>query len=129
MTSSEHALWWRAGANAACLALLRHHMPEGIRWTTPGGGPLLWVECPRRVSLRQLALRLRAHHLVLSLSDSAFFGEPHLHGFKLGYAFLSPSEMERCIDVLARELRVALAALPAEARGRALAQDGGAAEL
>jgi DNA-binding transcriptional MocR family regulator len=112
-----------------CLALLRHHMPEGVRWTTPGGGPLLWVECPRRVSLSQLALRLRAHHIVLSLSDSAFFGEPHLHGFKLGYAFLSPSEMERCIDVLARELRLELRAPPAEAPGGALAQDGRAAEL
>ena len=68
---------------------------------------------------------------MLSLSDSAFFGEPHLHGFKLGYAFLSPPEMERCIDVLAGELRLALGVRVSrpEALASSLPQDGRADEL
>jgi len=92
-----------------CLELLRQHMPEGVRWTAPGGGPLLWLECPAGLSLPALAARLRERSIVLELSDSAFFGTPHLHGFKLGYAFLSTEEMQRALEVLSAELRHALA--------------------
>jgi 2-aminoadipate transaminase len=91
-----------------CLELLCDTMPEGVRWTSPGGGPLLWIECPRRVSLPALVERLQARGVVISLSGGAFFREPHLHGFRLGYAFLSPREMEQAVGVLAEELTRAL---------------------
>jgi 2-aminoadipate transaminase len=88
-----------------CLDLLRHHMPEGVRWTAPGGGPVLWVECPRSVDLPELAVRLRDKQVLLPFSDGAFFGVPHLHGFKLGYACLTPAEMQRGIEAIAVELQ------------------------
>jgi DNA-binding transcriptional MocR family regulator len=91
-----------------CLDLLRRHMPEGVRWTTPGGGPSLWLECPRSVSLHELVERLARNDVALTLSENAFFGTPHLHGFRLGYAFLTPGEMERAIAALAGELCRAL---------------------
>jgi DNA-binding transcriptional MocR family regulator len=101
-----------------CLELLRQSMPEGVRWTAPGGGPQLWVECPRSVDLPALAARLRERKVVLALSQQSFFGTPHLHGFKLGYAFLTPQEMERGIDPLSAELHRALAMAPVPSRER-----------
>jgi 2-aminoadipate transaminase len=95
-----------------CLELLRQSMPEGVRWTAPGGGPQLWLEVPRSVDLQALAARLRERKVLLSLSDRAYFGVPHLHGFKLGYAFLNTEEMERGLTLLAAELRSALAMKP-----------------
>ena len=63
----------------------------------------------RRIAFSLIALVVVPTALLLALSDRAFFGVPHLHGFKLGYAFLTPEEMERGLAVLAGELRRAMA--------------------
>src|SRR6185436_6408641 len=38
-----------------CLDALHELMPPGVRWTTPGGGPTLWLEVPRQIDVRALA--------------------------------------------------------------------------
>ncbi len=88
-----------------CLKLLRQYMPEDIKWTSPGGGPVLWIEFPRRIDLEMLVARLSERGVSVQLPTTAFFGKPHSHGFKIGYAFLSPSEMEEGIDKLSQEIR------------------------
>jgi DNA-binding transcriptional MocR family regulator len=88
-----------------CLSLLRDHMPEGVKWTTPGGGPVLWLELPKRVDLSLLMGRLKEQGVLIQLSNNAFFGEPHSHGFKIGYAFLSQIEMEEAIEKASREIK------------------------
>ena len=92
-----------------CLQLLRQTMPEGVQWTTPGGGPSLWLEIPARVGRDTLRARLAARGVGVHLSDEAFFGTPHLNGFRVGYALLSPETMQRGIAILAEELQRALA--------------------
>jgi DNA-binding transcriptional MocR family regulator len=91
-----------------CLELLRAWMPEGVRWTTPGGGPTLWLEVPRRVSLDALATRLRDRGVSIESATNAFEGEPHLHGFRVSYAFLAPETLERAIKLVGEALRQAL---------------------
>ena len=91
-----------------CLQLLRQTMPEGVQWTTPGGGPSLWLEIPARVNRAQLRARLEARGVMVHLSDEAFFGTPHLNGFRVGYALLSPAAMQRGLAILAEELQQAL---------------------
>ena len=91
-----------------CLRLLRQTMPEGVKWTTPGGGPSLWLEIPARVDCEKLCASLAARQVVVRLSDDAFFGTPHLNGFRIGYALLSPEDMQRGIGILAEELKRAV---------------------
>jgi DNA-binding transcriptional MocR family regulator len=91
-----------------CLELLRTFMPEGVRWTTPGGGPTLWLEVPKRVSLDALAARLRDQGVSIESATNAFEGEPHLHGFRVSYAFLAPETLERAVQLVGEALRRAL---------------------
>ncbi|MBI2521033.1 MAG: PLP-dependent aminotransferase family protein [Bdellovibrio sp.] len=88
-----------------CLSLLREHMPEEIKWTSPGGGPVLWLELPKRVNLETLMEKLKDQGILIQLSNHAFFGRPHSHGFKMGYAFLSQAEMEEAIIKTSREIK------------------------
>ena len=88
-----------------CLDVLRQTMPEGVKWTTPGGGPILWLEMPSRVSLHAMSARLAEKNVSFLICDKAFFGKPHLNGFPLCYSRLFPEELQRDIEVLAREIR------------------------
>ena len=88
-----------------CLSLLDELMPEGVRWTSPGGGPLLWLELPERIELGALEARLRERKVRITLMPGAFHGEPHLHGFPIGYAFLKSAALAQGLEIVAEELR------------------------
>ncbi|MFH0900963.1 MAG: PLP-dependent aminotransferase family protein [Pseudomonadota bacterium] len=94
---------------SACLEILRHTMPEGVRWTTPGGGPLLWLELPRSVDLSALRERLAQGGVAVLSSEESFFGAPHLHGFRIGYAYPKTAELERGLRTVAAEIQRQLA--------------------
>jgi DNA-binding transcriptional MocR family regulator len=91
-----------------CLDCLRTHMPPEVQWTTPGGGPILWMECPRSVNLKELAAEALRRKVIVLPATEAFFGEPHLHGFQIGYAFLPPEAMAKGISILADVLKKSL---------------------
>ncbi|MEW6752337.1 MAG: PLP-dependent aminotransferase family protein [Candidatus Latescibacterota bacterium] len=88
-----------------CLDVLRSQMPEGVRWTTPGGGPLLWLEVPARVSLTRVAARLAERGVHVLPSDPAFFGSPHLHGFRICYSAIKPEPLQQGLELLAEAIR------------------------
>lgn len=83
------------------LRLLRALLPDDVRWTEPGGGPVLWLELPRRVDVGALITALEKKKVLVNPQDAAFFGAPHLHGFMLGYAFPTRAEMTQAIETLA----------------------------
>lgn len=88
-----------------CLNLLRSSMPEEIKWTSPGGGSVLWLELPERIDLQLLMTRLQDRGVTIQLPGRAFFGSPHSHGFKIGYAFLSQKDMQEGIEKLSQEIK------------------------
>jgi GntR family transcriptional regulator of abcA and norABC len=90
---------------AACLEALDALMPEGVRWTRPGGGPTLWLEIPRSVPYAELEPHLAKRGIHVSNASAAYVGEAHLHGFRLAYAYLSPSEMRNALTIVADALR------------------------
>lgn len=92
----------------ACLSALEQLMPEGVRWTTPGGGPTLWLELPRTVPLDRLRQRLAERGVDVEDSSSAFVGAPHLHGFRISYAFSPAETVRQGLALTAEEIRRAL---------------------
>ena len=90
---------------AACLAALDELMPEGVRWTRPGGGPTLWLEIPRAIDLPGLEAHLLRRGVQVTNSSAAFLGPSHLHGFRISYAYLSEHEMRSALTIVADALR------------------------
>ena len=90
---------------AACLAALDELMPDGVRWTHPGGGPTLWLEIPRKVELAALEAHLLRRGIHISNSSAAFVGPAHLHGFRIAYAYLGEDEMRRALTIVGDALR------------------------
>ena len=89
----------------ACLAALDELMPDGVRWTTPGGGPTLWLEIPKPIELPVLEAHLARRNIMISNKSAAFLGDPHLHGFRIAYAWLAEHEMRAALTILADALR------------------------
>ena len=90
---------------AACLEALDQLMPDGVRWTRPGGGPTLWLEVPRAIELGALEAHLARRGVVVSNQSAAFLGEPHLHGFRIAYAYLGEPQMRAALTILGDALR------------------------
>ncbi|HEX3766319.1 MAG TPA: PLP-dependent aminotransferase family protein [Kofleriaceae bacterium] len=90
---------------AACLAALDELMPDGVRWTRPGGGPTLWLELPRTVGYAAIEAYLAERGVHVSNASAAYVGEPHLHGFRISYAYLPEHQMRAALTILAEGLR------------------------
>lgn len=93
------------------LDVLRTIMPEEVRFTTPGGGPTLWLDLPRRVSVASLRASLAAKGVDIEDASAQFAlaGTPHLNGFRVSYAYLPEAKLERALGLVAAELRRVLA--------------------
>ncbi len=95
---------------AACLVALDELMPDGVRWTHPGGGPTLWLDIPRSIDLAAIEAHLARRGVHISSSSSAFIAEHHLHGFRIAYAFLPEEVMRRALTIVADAVRTLSAA-------------------
>lgn len=90
---------------AACLAALDELMPDGVRWTRPGGGPTLWLELPRSIGYAALEAYLAERGILVSNASAAYVGAPHLHGFRVAYAYLPEPQMRAALTILADGIR------------------------
>ena len=90
---------------AACLEALDELMPDGVRWTRPGGGPTLWLELPRSIDYATLEAHLARRGLHVSNASAAYIGDPHLHGFRIAYAYLPESQMRAALTILGDAIR------------------------
>ncbi len=89
----------------ACLATLDELMPPSVRWTRPGGGPTLWVEVPRAIDLAEFERRLGRRQVWIEQRTAAFLGQPHLHGFRIGFAWQPTERLRQGIEIIAATLR------------------------
>jgi 2-aminoadipate transaminase len=88
----------------ACLETLRACMPPDVRWTTPGGGPTLWLDLPRAVDLPRLRASLAARDVEVEDAAVAFAGGAHLHGFRVSYAHAPIADVRRGIEAVAQAM-------------------------
>lgn len=89
----------------ACLTALDELMPASVRWTRPGGGPTLWLEVPRSIDLGALERALAERQVWIDNRTAAFLGQPHLHGFRIGFAWQPSDRLRTGLELIAETLR------------------------
>lgn len=89
----------------ACIEALRALMPPGVRFSTPGGGPTLWLELPEGANPLRVRESLLRQGFEVEQTTDHFDGTPHLCGFRISYAFLPEETMHRGLEALAEVLR------------------------
>lgn len=93
---------------SACLEMLRDTMPDGVRWTRPGGGPTLWLDLPKHVHLPTLRVQLAERGVRIESTSASFVGEAHLNGFRVSYAYLPTASLRKGLSMVADLLRLHL---------------------
>jgi GntR family transcriptional regulator/MocR family aminotransferase len=88
----------------ACLEVLLQTMPEPVRWTSSGGGPMLWIEIPQHINIEELSENLAERGVFILISTPAFSDPPHLHDFRLCHAAIKSEAMQRGIEILADDI-------------------------
>jgi DNA-binding transcriptional MocR family regulator len=88
----------------ACLSALRELMPRDVGWTTPGGGPTLWLEVPRAIDLAALRRALLSRNVEIEDTTPAFSDTAHLHGFRISYACAPIEAVQSGVAAIAEEV-------------------------
>ena len=91
------------------LAALEAHMPEGVRWTEPGGGFFVWLTLPEPLRAVEVVEEARQTGIMVLAGDSFFAETPTGEHLRLAFSYVTPEKIQRGIEALARVLRPATA--------------------
>jgi 2-aminoadipate transaminase len=86
------------------LAALARHLPEGTRWTRPGGGFFTWVELPKGIDTMALLDRAVAEEKVAFVPGRAFTVEPTAasRSLRLSFSNVTPERIDEGVAALGR---------------------------
>jgi DNA-binding transcriptional MocR family regulator len=87
-----------------CLDMLRELMPEDVWWTRPGGGPILWIELPRRVSPGKLSEKPKNPY---QCKSGMYLRRTASLLFIIVYTYDPPDILRRALEIVAEEIRKA----------------------
>jgi DNA-binding transcriptional MocR family regulator len=81
-------------------------MPDGTRWTRPGGGFFIWLTLPE--PLRALEVRQRASDagLLIPVGDPFFAEMPTGQCLRLAFSYVTPAKIQEGIEMLGEVLRL-----------------------
>jgi 2-aminoadipate transaminase len=86
------------------LAALARHLPEGTRWTRPGGGFFTWVELPKGIDTMALLDRAVSEEKVAFVPGRAFTVEPSAasRSMRLSFSNVTPERIDEGVAALGR---------------------------
>lgn len=87
------------------LAALETTMPEGVRWTRPGGGFFVWLTLPEHLMSKEVLAEAHRHSITFLTGETFFAEGGGEHHIRLPFSYIAPREMEQGIEVLAQIIR------------------------
>lgn len=95
---------YRARRNAM-LAQLEESIPEGCRFTRPGGGMFVWVEMPENVNAHHLLQRCLKSFVAVVPGSSFYPTNPRENTARLNFSNLPPDTIRHGVKVFCEALR------------------------
>jgi DNA-binding transcriptional MocR family regulator len=65
----------------------------------------LWLDFPRNFDVPALARAVLARGVFVEDARPQFFGEPHLNGFRVSYAFVPENDLRHALEIVASEAK------------------------
>jgi 2-aminoadipate transaminase len=90
------------------LAALNENMPEGVRWTRPGGGFFVWLTLPEPLCTQQVVEEARKTGLMVLAGDPFFAEVPTGQHLRLAFSYVTPEKIRTGIELLGGVLRSSL---------------------
>jgi 2-aminoadipate transaminase len=97
------------------LAALEKHMPDGVKWTRPGGGFQLWAELPSGYSSIALYLKTVEKGVAFMPGPMQDINHRFPGAIRICYSNVTPEEIEKGISIMGRSVRELLEGPPGEA--------------
>ena len=98
-----------AARREALLEALDEHMPDGVRWTRPGGGRTVWLTLPDAVDPQALAAAAGEAGIAYERGDAFWLDPRGRHHVSLGFVNQDEEALRKgaaeLAALVARELR------------------------
>lgn len=82
------------------VSAMRRHFPEGVHWTEPQGGLVLWVTLPQHMDARELLLEARGKGVSFNAGELFYATQPRRHQMRLTFGATPPQGIRRGIKIL-----------------------------
>jgi 2-aminoadipate transaminase len=89
----------------AMLQALEQHMPEGVRWTKPGGGMFVWIELPPHVSSTDLFHAALEHEVAFVPGTPFYANGGGERTMRVNFSLPTVAQIEEGIARLGRSMR------------------------
>ncbi len=84
---------------------MQRYMPEGVTWTEPDGGYLIWVGLSKAYGdERAFVKHLMDHGVAVSPGEHHYFSQPSRKHFRISIAYLDEEQIEEGVRRLAKAL-------------------------
>lgn len=84
----------------AMVSAMRRYFPDGVHWTEPQGGLVLWVTLPQDMDARELLVEARTRGVVFNAGELFYAASPRRHQMRLTFGATPPQEIRRGIKIL-----------------------------
>lgn len=84
------------------LKLLKEYMPDKITWTSPKGGPNIWITLPSWLSAESLVFEGQNNNIAFLAGSTCYASEPEFNHIRLSFSSLDQEKLEKGLIALSK---------------------------
>lgn len=84
------------------LKLLKEYMPSTVKWSTPMGGPNIWITLPSWLSAESLIFEAQNNNIAFLAGSTCYSSEPEFNHIRISFSSLDTEQLEKGIITLSK---------------------------